>query len=155
MRIITAEIINKMSSPEGDSPEFDILWNGKLEELEANFSEIKDRLPATAVSFYDKYNLAGCAVFARAHNWETEEYQFVIGKPAEQKIVFVGYNLTSNPEIDMFHGEGFGTQEPAMWLYDEFHLKKNYAEHHVVFSDGLSYIMPFNSMLVRECNFFD
>jgi hypothetical protein len=50
---------------------------------------------------------------------------------------------------------GFSSEEPAVWLYDEFHMKKDYYEHHVIFSDGNSYVIPFRSLYLRTTKWFE
>lgn len=155
VRIITAEIINQMSSPEGETAEFDAIWESKLQQIDQEFEKIRESLPPSAVNFYKNVDLAGCHVQARAHNWSTEESMFVIDKFQDKKIFFINYELVDQIEIDIFTGAGFAQDEPAIWLYDEFHRKKSYFEHHVVFSDGLSYVIPFKSFYLRKTSYFE
>lgn len=154
MRFITPDIINSMNDIEGESTQFEQLWNSKMDALQNNFSEIKDSLPNNVVSFYENHTLLGCPVFSRCSNYKTEEYFFVIGKQTEDTILFISYDCPATPEIDQKVGIGFSFEEPAVWLYDEFHLVKDYYEHHIVFSDGMSYIIPFRSFYLRTCKWF-
>lgn len=155
MRIITAEVINKMSSPEGETREFDVLWQQKLQQLNDDFEKIREELPKSAVYLFEKVDLAGGYVQSRSRNHMTEESFFVIDKFQDSSIYFLGYDFVGEPEVDFLIGSGFAPDEPAVWLYDEFHKKRNFFEHHVVFSDGMSCVVPFKSLYLRRTQYFE
>lgn len=155
MRYITADIINQMNEPSGHDERFDNLWNERMDSLQANFDSIKNQLPFSAVNFYENQVLLGYPAFCRSGNYAQDEFNFIIGKEPEKKIIFISYDFYQKPEIEQYSGPGFSLTEPAVWLYDEFHLKKETYEHHIIFSDGMSYIIPFQSMYVRQTSWFD
>ena len=143
-----------MNDVEGETEAFEKLWNERMDSLQNNFAEIKEKLPANVVSFYENHTLLGCPVFSRCSNYKTEEYFFVIGKQAEDRILFISYDCPTIPEINQQSGLGFSSEEPAVWLYDEFHMVKDYYEHHIIFSDGMSFVIPFRSFYLRTCKWF-
>lgn len=138
-----------MNESDAQSTDFEHLWDSRMDSLQNNFDTIKDDLPKSAVKFYENHMLLGQPVFCRSSNFSNEEYAFVIGKPKENKILFVSYDLMGLVQEEKFNGSGFASDEPVVWLYDEFHRRKDFFEHHIIFSDGISYIIPFKSMYVR------
>jgi len=155
MRFITADIINSMNDIDSQTDQFEKTWNQRMDCLQDNFDEIRERLPENVLYFYEHHTLLGCPVFCRANNYKTEEYFFVIGKQSDNQILYISYDMPYQPELDLFSGMGFSSEEPAVWLYDEFHLKKDFYEHHIIFSDGNSYVIPFRSFYLRTTKWFD
>lgn len=144
-----------MNDTSGHSDEFDVLWNERMDALQNNFDTIRNQLPYSAVNFYETQMLLGCPIFCRTGNYSQDEFNFIVGKEADKKIIFISYDFYNKPEVEQYTGPGFSMNETSVWLYDEFHVRKDTYEHHIIFSDGMSYIIPFHSMYVRQTSWFD
>ena len=155
MRIITADLINKMNSTEGQAEEFDVFWDRTLDQLEENNKRVLDLCSASVAGFIKDKVLLNCPVFCRSTDLHTDEYAFVIGCPEKKEVLYLSYNLSDNAEIETHGGVGFDSNTASQWLYDEFHVVDNHFEHHVIFSDGISYVIPFESFYCRSTPWFN
>ncbi len=153
MRFITPDLINLINSKQETTGQIESLWNSRIDELESHYSRISENLPESVNSFISSYDLLNCGVFSRSTNLN-DEYMFVIGDYENKDIYFLQYEMLGKLEVDNFTGEGFGNGSNLIWLYDEFHIKKSYFEHHIIFSDGLSFVIPFKSFTFRKCEWF-
>ncbi len=154
MRYITPDIINKINSTEEIEDDIKDLWNTRLSDLQNNYELIKNSLPVSVLSFIEKHDFTNYNVFSKSNNLKTDEYAFVIGSCDINEIYYISYDFYEDASIEVVTGTGFTNALPAVWLYDEFHIGKNCFEHHIIFSDGHSYIMPFKSFSVRKTGWF-
>ena len=152
MRLISIEIINKMNTTEGQTPEFDAAWDYALDKLEENNKELTSNCPQSLKEFIKNIVLFNCPTFSRSDG--LTEYTFVVANPEEQKIYFLNYELVGNIEIYNHDGPAFLKDDPPMWLYDEIHKCENHYEHHIVFSDGKEYLIPFVFFNYRFTDWF-
>lgn len=141
-----------MNTTEGQTPEFDTLWDSALDNLEKNNKELVSNCPQVLKGFVEKVVLFNCPVFSRSDI--NTEYLFVVAVPEEQSICFLNYELVGEIKIQEHEGPAFIKDEPPIWLYDEFHRCENHYEHHVVFSDGKEFIVPFIFFNYRFTNWF-
>ena len=155
VRIITAELINQMNQPEAQTEEFDVLWDRTLDIMEDNNKQILGICSPAVSAFIRDAVLLNCPVFCRSGDFYTDEYAFVVGCPEKKQIYFLSYKLQSDVTLQTFEGAGFDPQAPAEWLYDEFHNAEGTFEHHVIFSDGVSYVIPFTSFYCRTTKWFN
>jgi hypothetical protein len=154
VRIITAEIINQMNQSEDQNSQFDKVWELTLDKIELNNRKILDIGSPAICNFIENRVLLNCPVFCRSSDFYTDEYSFIIGMP-QKEIVFISYLLNDDLKIESFTGPGFQQDAPAVWLYDEFHHIDNGFEHHIIFSDGISYIVPFEKFYCRSTKWFE
>ena len=154
MHYITPDLINQINT--GESDDLEKLWNEKIDSLINNSNRIKDYLPINARKFMETYDFMNFTAFCRSSSFYRDEYAFVIGDASSEEIYMISYQIPKdvNPSVETFEGRGFGQSEIAIWLYDEFHYKKSYFEHHVIFSDGASYIIPFTNFSCRKTSWF-
>lgn len=155
MRIITVDLINQMNLSEGLDGNFDGLWEATLDKIENNNKKILDVCSASVADFIREKVLLNCASFCRSADFYTDEYAFVIGSWELKEVLFIGYKLAGEVETTSHEGAGFEPDAPAVWLYDEFHQVDDHFEHHVIFSDGISYVIPFNKFYCRSTKWFE
>lgn len=144
-----------MNQPEGQGEQFDKLWDETLLKLEANNQAIFDVVPVSVRNFIENRMLLDHPVFCRSSDFQTDEYSFVIGSPNTKEILFLSYRLNDELQIDSQQGAGFDLNAPAAWLYDEFHVVDGKFQHHVIFSDGISYVIPFDNFFCRVTKWFE
>lgn len=149
MHFITPDIINQINANNGISQAVEELWNSRIEQLEKNYERIRDELPSNVLAFIDKYDLTNSNVFCKSVSPSTDEHMFVVANQQEE-ILYIAYELYGTPQFEIVYGDGFSDKLPCLWLYDEFHWKKTYFEHHIIFSDGYSYVVPFTSFYLRK-----
>lgn len=150
MHFITPDIINQINSSDIPSESVEELWNSRIDQLEKNYDRIKDDLPKNVVKFIQSYDLTNRNVFCKSVSPLTDEHMFIIGNPDDQEILYIGYEFYGMPNFELVYGDGFSDKLPCLWLYDEFHWKKTFYEHHVIFSDGYSYVIPFTAFYLRK-----
>jgi len=155
MRIITVDLINQMNQSESQEDNFDGVWEATLDKLENNNKQILDICPSSVSNFIKEKVLLNCPTLSRSADFYTDEYAFVIGRWDEKDIVFIGYKLNNEVAISSHTGAGFDPDAPAVWLYDEFHQVDGHFEHHVIFSDGISYVIPFEKFYCRTTKWFE
>lgn len=155
MRIITPDLINRMNLPEEQTEEFEVLWDRTLDLLEDNNKRILEICSSSVADFINEKVLLNCPVFCRSGDFYSDEYAFVIGCPEKKEIIFISYKLNDEVQVAAHSGTGFDTNSAALWLYDEFHVVENHFEHHVIFSDGVSYVIPFDSFYCRSTTWFN
>lgn len=145
-----------MNMPEGQTQEFDTLWDQVLSKLEKNnFILIEEeKTPQDIKRFLEEVVLLNCPAFSRSTN-QNDEYVFVIGSVENKIIYYLSYDLSGDIAVDTHSGVGFDINSNACWLYDEFHKTDSGYEHHVIFSDGKSYVIPFESFYLRTTAWFD
>jgi len=153
VQIISIETINLMNTEAGQTPEFDVLWDNALAELEKSNEKLIESCPAPLKKFINSVTLFNCAVLCSTSF--TAEYQFVIGSADEGKIYFLGYETTDDIIVKNHNGPAFEVSRSPLWLYDEFHKVENHYEHHIVFSDGREFIIPFIFFHYRETDWFE
>lgn len=134
--------------------QFDELWGKVLDDLDVNNKIVLDTCLPSVRKFVDDKVLLNCPAFCRTSNFHADEYSFVIGMPDKKEILFISYALKATPHVSIYEGAGFDSTGIAFWLYDEFHLTDNVFEHHVIFSDGVSYVIPFDNFYHRTTNWF-
>lgn len=154
MHYITPDLINQINIETDD--DIEKLWNDKIDALMNHCNRIKDYLPQNALKFMETQDFMNFSAFCRSGNLTRDEYAFVIGDSTTQEIFMLSYELPNDakPSIEIYEGRGFSQNDIAIWLYDEFHYKKTYYEHHIIFSDGLSYVIPFTSFSCRRTAWF-
>lgn len=154
MHYITPDLINQINNETGD--DIDNLWNEKIDSFMQHCQRIKDYLPFNARKFMENNDFINFTAFCRSGNFGRDEYAFVLGDTSAEDIYMLSYKMPEDlyPLIETFEGRGFSQNEVAIWLYDEFHYKKSYYEHHIIFSDGMSYIIPFLSFSCRKTSWF-
>lgn len=144
-----------MNQPEGQTPEFDAIWENTLAELEKSNEKLFENCPPSVRQFIDNFIFLNMPAFSRSILPNNDEYVFVIGSPENGEIYFLGYELTGEIKKFNHHGEAFDANAQAVWLYDEFHAVDNHFEHHVIFSDGTEYIIPFIFFHTRKTKWFE
>lgn len=154
MRIITAEIINGMNRPEADTPEFDSKWEECLENLAEHNNKLAEKCLPSVAKFINNVHLFEAAVHTRSFNFSNDSYQFVVGIPSEA-IYSLSYEITADPVIIKHEGSGFDADQKSFWLYDEFHKIDNHYEHHIIFSDGYEFQVPFVFFYTRKQSWFE
>lgn len=154
MFIITPEIINGMNLQQGETPEFDALWEATLQKLEAHNSELGESCPVTIKKFLQDVNLFECPVHSRSMNFANDMYPIVVGLPNEATYS-LQYEIIADVRTLHHVGSGFDATAKAFWLYDEFHKVDNHYEHHVVFSDGVELQIPFIFFSARKQFWFE
>ena len=140
---------------EEQGSQFDELWDKTLDALYINNKKIADSCSTSVCSFIDEKILLNCPAFCRSSDFYTDEYSFVIGMPEKKEVLFISYSLKAEPLISTHNGAGFDPDASAVWLYDEFHLIDSVFEHHIIFSDGVSYVIPFENFYHRTTNWFN
>lgn len=154
MEIITPDIINLMNQTEPND-NFDLLWDSVLDKFDDHNKTIKEDCVSSISKFIDSHILTNCPVFSRSSNLQVEEYGFVIGKPEQKNILFLSYDIVGEVKQLTHTGPAFSEDEEVVWLYDEFHKKDSCYEHHIIFSDGVEWIIPFQSFQVRQTGWFE
>lgn len=154
MEIITPDIINLMNQT-GQDDNFDLLWDSVLDKFDDHNKTIKEDCLSTISKFIDGHILTNCPVFSRSSNLKLEEYGLVIGKPEQKSILFLSYETAGEPAKFYHTGPAFSDEEDVVWLYDEFHKKIDCYEHHIIFSDGIEWIIPFHSFQMRQTGWFE
>lgn len=154
MHYITPDIINQINTETGTDVEN--LWNNCIDSFMNHCARVRDYLPKNVVDFTETYDFMNHTCFCRSTNFFRDEYAFVIGNSAEKEIFMLSYDIPEgvSPCVDSYEGRGFSQSEISIWLYDEFHYKKTYYEHHIIFSDGLSYVIPFKNFYYRKTPWF-
>jgi hypothetical protein len=153
VRFITPDLINLINSTTETTEQIENLWNSRIDELENHYSRISNKLPESVSAFISSHDLLNNSAFSRSVNIN-DEFLFIIGDFHNKEILFLQYEMFGKIEVENFTGEGFHSGIRPIWLYDEFHVKKSYFEHHIVFNDGISYVIPFKSFIFRKCEWF-
>jgi hypothetical protein len=153
VRFITPDLINLINSTTETTEQIENLWNSRIDELENHYSRISNKLPESANAFILSHDLLNCSSFSRSVNLN-DEFLFIIGDYENKEILFIQYEVIGKIEVDTHVGDGFGSRSNPIWLYDEFHVKKSYFEHHIIFNDGLGYVIPFKSFAFRKSEWF-
>ncbi len=143
-----------MNQSEETNSQFDKIWDHTLDKIELNNRKILDVASPAVCNFIENKVLLNCPVFCRSSDFHTDEYSFVIGIP-QKEILFISYLLNDDLKIEIAQGPGFQSDAPAVWLYDEFHHIDNGFQHHIIFSDGVSYIIPFEKFYCRTTKWFE
>jgi hypothetical protein len=141
-----------MNTEAGQTPEFDVLWDTVLSDLENNNETLIETCPALLKNFINNATLFNCPVLCSTKN--PAEYQFVVGSSEQGKIYFVGYETIAEIIVNEHQGPAFEISKSPLWLYDEFHKVENHYEHHIIFSDGKEFIIPFIFFQYRETEWF-
>lgn len=144
-----------MNQAEAQTEEFDVLWDRTLDLMEDNNKQILTDCSPSVASFINDVVLLNNPVFCRSGDFYTDEYAFVVGCPDKKQIYYISYKLYNDVSLQTFEGDGFDPNSPAEWLYDEFHNVNGNYEHHVIFSDGISYVIPFSSFYCRTTSWFN
>jgi hypothetical protein len=142
-----------MNSKEGQTPAFDVVWDEVLKNLDDNNDLLFENCPAPLKRFVQDHVLFNCPCLCKSAT--PSEYQFVIGKPEDKQIIFLGYELIGDITANFHTGPAFELSTSPVWLYDEFHKVDNHYEHHVVFSDGTELILPFIFFHFRTTSWFE
>lgn len=143
-----------MNQPEGLTPEFDAVWDATLEKFEKHQEEIVENCVAPIKKFIKNINFFNCPIHCRSINFFNDEYQLVVGQPPE-KVFSLSYEIIDQPRIINHSGAGFDKNEKASWLYDEFHKVENHYVHHILFSDGVEFQIPFVFFFFRQQSWFE
>ena len=154
MRIITADLINLMNLPEGQTPEFDAKWDLVQKELVDHNSALIENCHPSIKKFVYAAIFFECPVHCRSRDFQNDEYQLVIGVP-NTAVYSLHYEIVDDVRVLHHKGAGFDDKDKAIWLYDEFHKIENHYEHHIVFSDGMEMQIPFIFFFCRKQLWFE
>ena len=154
VRIITPEIINRMNQEITTDPDFAREWSETLDKLELHNKEIIEVSPQSVADFINNSDLFNSTALIRSSSVQQDQYLFAVEQPDAKRIVYIGYTLVGDVQQIKHSGSGFDSGL-VLWLYDEFHKTDNCLQHHIIFSDGLEYIVPFKTLQVRLTPWFE
>lgn len=153
VQFITADVINQINSQEEVDQSVEDLWNSALDQLAKHYESIKEKFTDNIINLIEKQDLFNSSIICRSI-FDNDEYTFVISADGDE-ILYLSYDLCGQIVFEEFFGNGFSKNIPCVWLYDEFHLKEEYFEHHVIMSDGKSFVIPFKNFHMRKSDWFN
>ena len=153
MRIITIDLINRMNTEEGQTPEFDIAWDEVVSNLDKHNESLAENCSLSVKTFIKNVVLFNCPLFCFGDT--KSEYMFVVGSIDTQQIYFLSYELVDEIKTVWHIGPAFDKNDSVTWLYDEIHQIENHYEHHIVLSDGRELFIPFVFFHCRKTMWFE
>lgn len=142
-----------MNTEEGQTPEFDLVWDQAIEKLDQSNEELSESCPVSVKNYIRNESLFNSPIFCVGD--DQSEYKFVVGSVDAKQIYYINYELVDEININWHTGPAFDKTQSPLWLYDEFHKVDNHFEHHIVFSDGREYVIPFIFFQFRKTSWFE